>query len=127
MKAEEKEKILEAIRKRHGIAIDITDPLFAMVTANEIILEKQFEQQNRIFAEQLIEMEIITKNYLTESKELLEKKLTLAIKEAKTQLKQNKQQNKEETKGNRANNIIRPILFIITGIIIGYTTALIIL
>lgn len=127
MKAEEKEKILEAIRKRHGIAIDITDPLFAMVTANEIILEKQFEQQNRIFAEQLIEMEIITKNYLTESKELLEKKLTLALKEAKTQLKQNKQQNKEETKGNRANNIIRPILFIITGIIIGYTTALIIL
>ena len=45
MKAEEKEKILEAIRKRHGIAIDITDPLFAMVTANENKLPRCKQQR----------------------------------------------------------------------------------
>jgi len=127
MKQEEKEKILEAIRKKHGIAIDKNDPLFVIVTANEIMLERQLEQQNKYFTEQLIEMEMVTKKYLTQSKELLEVKLTLALKEAKAQLQENNQQNKEKTKDNKTNSIMHPILFIITGIIIGYTTALLIL
>ena len=127
MRQEEKEKILEAIRKRHGIAIDKNDPLFAMLTANEIILERQLKEQNKHFSEQLIEIEMVTKNYLTQSKELLEKQLTQLIKEAKKQLQENNQQNKEETKENKTNSILRPTLFIITGIIIGYTTALLIL
>jgi DNA-binding protein YbaB len=52
----------------------------------------------------------ITKKYLIQSKELLEVKLTLAVKEAKKQLQENNQQNKEETKANRANSIIRPCI-----------------
>lgn len=127
MKKEEKEKILEAIRKKHGIAIDINDPLFAIVTANEIMLERQLKQQNKHVTEQLVEMEMVTKKYLTQSKELLEKKLTLALKEAKEKLQENNQQNKEDTKDNKSNSIMHPILFIVTGIIIGYTTALLIL
>ena len=127
MKEKEKNQILEAIRKRHGIAIDINDPLFAIVTANEIMLERQIKQQNKHFSEQLIEMETITQRYLTQSKELLEKKLTLALKEAKEKQQENNQQTEEKTKENRANSIIRPILFILTGIVIGYTTALLIL
>ena len=123
MNKKEKEKILEAIRKEHGIAIDKNDPLFAIITANEIMQERQLKQQNQHFAEQLVEMELVTKKYLTQSKELLEKKLTLAIKEAKAQL----QQNREETKENKPNSIMHPILFIITGMIIGYTIALLIL
>ena len=76
MKQEEKEQILEAIRKRHGIAIDVNDPLFAIVTANKIMLERQVKQQNKDISEQLIEMEIVTKKYLTQNKELLEKEKT---------------------------------------------------
>ena len=127
MREEEKEKIQEAIRKKHGIAIDINDPLFAIVTANEIILERQLKQQNKYFSEQLIEMEMVTKKYLTQSKELLEKKLTLAIKEGKEKLQENNQQSREEPKESKANNLMNPIIFIITGIIIGYTVALLIL
>ena len=127
MNKKEKEKILEAIRKEHGIAIDKNDPLFAIITANEIMQEKQLKQQNQHFAEQLVEMELVTKKYLTQSKELLEKKLTLVIKEAKAQEQKNNQQNREETKENKPNNIMHPILFIITGMIIGYTIALLIL
>ena len=123
MKQEEKEQILETIRKRHGIAIDMNDPLFAIVTANEIMIEKQLKEQSKHFTEQLIEMEHITNKYLTQSKELLEVKLSLAVKEAKEQLKI----NKKETKENKPNSFICPILFIITGIIIGYTSALLIL
>jgi len=123
MSKEEKEKILETIRKRHGIAIDMNDPLFAIITANEIMIEKQLKEQSKHFTEQLIEMEHITNKYLTQSKELLEVKLSLAVKKAKEQLKI----NKKETKENKPNSFIRPILFIITGIIIGYTTALLIL
>jgi len=58
MEPKEKEQILEAIRHRHGIAIDINDPLFAIITANEIVLERQINQQDKQFKEQLIEMEM---------------------------------------------------------------------
>lgn len=127
MSREEKEKIIQTIRKKHGIAIDINDPLFAIVTANEIMLERQLKQQNKYFTEQLIEMEIVTNKYLTQSKELIEKKLTLALKEANEKLQVNNQQKKKEIKEDKANSIMKPILFIITGIIIGYTIALLIL
>ena len=127
MSREEKEKIIQTIRKKHGIAIDINDPLFAIVTANEIMLERQLKQQNKHFTEQLIEIEIVTNKYLTQSKELIEKKLTLALKEANEKLQVNNQQKKKEIKEDKANSIINPILFIITGIIIGYTIALLIL
>ena len=127
MSREEKEKIIQTIRKKHGIAIDINDPLFAIVTANEIMLERQLKQQNKYLTEQLIEMEIVTNKYLTQSKELIEKKLTLALKEANEKLQVNNQQKKKEIKEDKANSIMKPILFIITGIIIGYTIALLIL
>ena len=127
MESKEKEQILEAIRHRHGIAIDINDPLFAIITANEIVLERQINQQDKQFKEQLIEMEMVTQNYLTKSKELLEKKLTIALKEAKERLQTNTQQNQERTKEHKENRSIYPALYILTGIVIGYTTALLIL
>ena len=127
MSREEKEKIIQTIRKKHGIAIDINDPLFAIVTANEIMLERQLKQQSKHFTEQLIEIEIVTNKYLTQSKELIEKMLTLALKEANEKLQVNNQQKKKEIKEDKANSIMKPILFIITGIIIGYTIALLIL
>jgi len=127
MKQEEKEKILEAIRKKHGIAIDTNDPLFAIITANEIVLERQISEQNRHFKEQLMEIDMVTKNYLTQSKELLEKKLTIALKEAKERLQTNTQQHQERRKEHKENQIIYPTLYLLTGIIIGYTIALLIL
>jgi len=127
MEPKEKEQILEAIRHRHGIAIDINDPLFAIITANEIVLERQINQQDKQFKEQLIEIEMVTQNYLTKSKELLEKKLTIALKEAKERLQTNTQQNQERTKEHKENRSIYPALYILTGIVIGYTTALLIL
>lgn len=122
----EKEQILETIRRKHGIAIDKNDPLFAMLTANEIILERQLKHQNSIFAEQLIEMEMLTNKYNTQSKEILEKQLTHIIQEAKREFKDTPK-NKEITKERRVKSITYPILFIVTGIIIGYSTALLIL
>jgi len=127
MKQEEKEQIQEAIRKKHGIAIDTNDPLFAIITANEILLERQISEQNRHFKEQLMQIEIVTKNYLTQSKELLEKKLTIALKEAKERLQTNTQQHQERTKEHKENRIIYPTLYLLTGILIGYTIALLIL
>ena len=127
MKREEKEKILETIRKEHGIAIDKNDPLFALITANEIMLERQIKEQAQQFKEQLIDMEMVTTRYLTQSKELLEKKLTKILKEAKTQLDENNKQTRVEIKEKNRNHLTHPTLFVITGIIIGYTIALFIL
>lgn len=127
MTADEKEKILETIRKEHGIAMDKNDPLFALITANEIMLERQIKKQEEQFKEQLIEMEMVTNRYLTQSKELLEKKLTHIVKEAKTELQKNHQETRAETTNNSVNNFMHPTLFVITGIIIGYAIALLIL
>jgi DNA primase len=127
MEQEEKEQILEAIRKKHGIAIDINDPLFAIITANEIVLERQISEQNRHLKEQLMEIEMVTQNYLTQSKELLEKKLTIALQEAKERLQLDTQQHQENMKKNKENKITYPTLYILTGMVIGYTIALFIL
>lgn len=121
-----KEKILNTIRKEHGLAIDNKDPMFALLTANEIILEQELKQLNSIFSDQLIEMELVTKNYLKNAKELLEKRLTLALKESKAEL-QTIQQATPIPIENKNHNLTIPLLCLITGILIGYGISLFIL
>lgn len=121
-----KEKILNTIRKEHGLAIDNKDPMFALLTANEIILEQELKQLNSIFSDQLIEMELVTKNYLKNAKELLEKRLTLALKESKKELLTIQQPTPIPIE-NKNHNLTIPLLCLITGILIGYGISLFIL
>ena len=120
-----KEEILNTIRKEHKLALGSKDPMFALVTANEIVLNKQLEHINNIFSDQLIEIESVTKHYLNNAKEVLEKRLTLALEESKKQLevKPPIQVEKEQN----STSLTTYLLFTITGIIIGYTLALFIL
>jgi len=123
MNLEIKEKIDNRVRKEHGIALDDKDPIYAVITANEIILEEQLKQLHAIFENQLIDMEQITKNYLTNAKELLEKRLTLALKNAKKELEEPKPQIIEKEKTTFAI----PIISLVIGFILGYGLSLFIL
>ena len=45
MNKELKEDIIDKIRREHHLNIKIDDPLFAMVTANEIVLQEQIKHK----------------------------------------------------------------------------------
>ena len=124
MDQELKEKILNSVRREHGIALDNKDPIFAIITANDIILQEQIKQLHNIFEQQLIDMEQVTKNYLENGKELLEKRLTIALQEAKKTLNEPQETNtiKEEKP-----TIAIPIISLIVGCILGYGFSLFIL
>ena len=124
MEEELKDKIINTVRKEHGITLGRRDPIFAIITANDLILEEQLKQLNNIFELQLIEMEQMTKNYLENGKELLEKKLTLALHEAKKSLETSQQpRSKQEEK----NILTNPIITIVIGFILGYGLSLFLL
>lgn len=84
MNKEFKEDIIDKIRREHNLVIKKGDPLFAIVTANEMVLQEQIKQIHKIFEEQQISSEIATQNYLNQAKEIL---THLCI---KASLKQNK-------------------------------------
>jgi len=124
MEEELKDKIINTVRKEHGITLGRRDPIFAIITANDLILEEQLKQLNNIFELQLIEMEQMTKNYLENGKELLEKKLTLALHEAKKSLETSQQPiSKQEEK----NILTNPIITTVIGFILGYGLSLFLL
>jgi len=124
MEEELKDKIINTVRKEHGITLGRRDPIFAIITANELILEEQLKQLNNIFELQLIEMEQMTKNYLENGKELLEKKLTLALHEAKKSLETSQQPTSKQEEKNILTN---PIITIVIGFILGYGLSLFLL
>lgn len=124
MEEDLKEKIINTVRKEHGITLGRRDPIFAIITANDLILEEQLKQLNNIFELQLIEMEQMTKNYLENGKELLEKKLTLALHETKKSLETPQQpRSKQEEK----NILTNPIITTVIGFILGYGLSLFLL
>lgn len=122
----DKEKILDAIRKEHGLVIDSKDPIFAVLTANEIILSRHTNTLEAFLLQQKIEIESITQEYLKEAKVLAEQKISAA-----TQAAQREVLSTLETASpkpiSRANNKV-PLLFaLLTGGILGYTLALLVL
>lgn len=124
MEEELKDKIINTVRKEHGITLGRRDPIFAIITANDLILEEQLKQLNNIFELQLIEMEQMTKNYLENGKELLEKKLTLALHEAKKSLETPQQLTLKQEEKNILTN---PLITTVIGFILGYGLSLFLL
>jgi len=124
MEEELKDKIINTVRKEHGITLGRRDPIFAIITANDLILEEQLKQLNNIFELQLIEMEQMTKNYLENGKELLEKKLTLALHEAKKSLNT---PQRPTAKKEEKNILTNPLITTVIGFILGYGLSLFLL
>jgi len=122
MTEEIKEQILDSIRKNHGIVIDRKDPIFAVLTANDIILHKYIHEVEESLFLQKTEIEDITKKYLLATKELAEKRLMAALQEAQVKLE-------EKTHKSTNSNHCTTYLFLsgVTGVTLGYGLALFIL
>ena len=126
MNKEFKEEIIDKIRRDHNLVIKKGDPLFAIVTANEMVLQEQIKQINKIFEEQQISSEITTQNYLNQAKELLEQKLTHLLKSLHQSINKTKQEQKQQQIENK-KLLQHPLLLLIIGMITGYSLALFIL
>lgn len=122
-----KDEIIDKIRREHNIVIKKNDPLFAMVTANEIVLREQIKQINKIFEEQQITSEIATQNYLNQAKEILEKKLTHLLKSLHQSINKTKKEQQQQKETEDKKLLQYPLLLLIIGMITGYSLALFIL
>lgn len=128
----QKEEILNQIRKQHGIALDSKDPIFAVITANEIVLNNYINQVEQKFIQQKIEIETITEQYLNRAKELAEKQILHATQKAHEQIIQTTQKLRAEQRTDQpthATNYSPALLFLCTvaGAIGGYTLAFLLL
>lgn len=124
MSDELKEQIIEKVRREHNLTIKKDDPLFAIVTANQIAMEEYITALDKIKEDQQIEIKITTENYLNKAKGLLEEKLSHLLKELHNEINTN---TKKEQTAPKNSYLKHPILLITIGMILGYTIALLLL
>lgn len=122
----QKEEILNQIRKEHGIALDLKDPIFSIITANEIILNTYIKQLEQQLIFQKDEIESITEQYLNRVKELAEKKISHATQKAQEKIIQTSHELRIEQSSN-TNSPTLLLLCTIAGAILGYGLALFLL
>jgi len=132
MTPERKQEILEKIRQEHKIAIDEDDPMFAIITANEVVFEDYMSKQNIMFAEHLANMETSTENYLTRAKELAEVKISNAVEGAYQQLEEFRDEAKAEIESKEAPETRQsiPILYwvmLLFAVALGYGIGLVLI
>lgn len=81
-----KKEIIDTVAKKHHIIIDENDPIFAIITANEISFTKyikEIENSNSIY---LVELETKYQKIVDEVKELAEKRISVAVENVKNDL-----------------------------------------
>lgn len=74
-----KEEVSNAIRKAHKISISASDPLFALLTANEIIFEDQLAKIDIQNMEFFAKLKSFTKEIQDEAKNLAEVRISKAV------------------------------------------------
>ncbi|RRS29869.1 MAG: hypothetical protein P794_09475 [Epsilonproteobacteria bacterium (ex Lamellibrachia satsuma)] len=79
MTDEQKEEILNEIRKIHGIAMPEKDPAFAVITALEIVARRYLQEVDILMTKQSANYEDTTVKYLDKAKELAEVKISNAV------------------------------------------------
>ena len=132
MTDEQKEEILNAIRKTHGIATTEKDPIFALVTISEIVFSEYIKKMDLMFTQHEVNVETTTEKYLSKVKELAEVKISKAVDNAYSQLEQFKseaKQNLTNARDDPSSSQIPIIYWLLLGMTgaVGYMAALLIL
>lgn len=83
MTEEEKvDEILNTIRRVHGIATSPKDPIFSLLTANEIVMAHHMAKIDLLFVQQMQDMEAARMRFQNDAKELAEIKISKAVNNA---------------------------------------------
>lgn len=124
-----RKEIIEEIAKRHHIILSENDPIFAVVSANEIMFDSFLERINLLFTKHKTDLESYKVNISKEVKEY-SKNHQEALRDILTPTNQNIITPKEtDTKDKRKVNnlnfwlpiIASQIIFLFIGLIIGIT------
>ena len=92
MDKEQIKRIKEKLAKDHHIIIDESDPIFAILTANEIVLNDYVKKIDQVNAINLLNMESQYSKIIDEMQNLAEKRIGLAIDKTNNDLKITKNQ-----------------------------------
>jgi len=105
--AEEKiiDEIIQAVRKYNKISIQKEDPLFSIVTANALVLEKYIETVDRMLNKHYTDLEDTTQNYLGTFRDKTETEFNAALEQSMNII--NKEVAKQKDALNLKLNVIK--------------------
>ncbi|WP_162165554.1 conjugal transfer protein TraM [Campylobacter fetus] len=118
-----KDEMLKIIADKHKIILDENDPIFAVITANELLFDDFISKLDKYFIKQKADLELYKTSILAELKEYTQitkdSLKDLAIKEIPTEHKQ-VTIDKNQLSNNKIFLIVAvQIIFLLIGLIIG--------
>jgi len=75
------DEIISKVAKLHGVALDRNDPIFAIITANEVMFEDFVARIENSFVGHMREIEGMTAKYIADAKQLAEVHIGAAVEE----------------------------------------------
>ncbi|EAI4450166.1 conjugal transfer protein TraM [Campylobacter lari] len=124
-----KKELIDEIAKKHHIILDENDPIFAVVSANEIIFESFIKQIDTLFLKQKSDLETFKVNIINDIKDYnnnSQENLKAIINEINTNINI-KSEIKQDNNSKKINlNYLLiffagQIIFLLIGLIIGIT------
>lgn len=114
----DKKVIINEIAKKNNILLDENDPIFAVITANELIQEDFILKLDKLFIKHKVDLETYKTNILKELKEFAN-----TTKDSLKELQLNEQPTIIENKKINSNIILlviaSQVIFLLIGIILG--------
>ncbi len=122
----DKKEIIEEVAKRHHIILDETDPIFAVVTANELIHNEFLNKIDKVIAKHKVDLESYKiailkelKEYSKDNQEVLKSLMRNEVASSSPVTKKEDGTPKKEFKKYLFLGIFFQVVFLLVGIIIG--------
>lgn len=126
----DKKTILEEIAKKHHLILDSNDPIFAVVTANEIIFDDFLSKTDKLFIKHKMDLESYKVAIVKELKEyskdnhealktLLRNETSISVNQVVKDEANNSNSSTPDIKKYIAWVILSQIVFLFIGLIIG--------
>mgnify|MGYP000941184566 FL=1 len=128
----DKKEIIDEIAKKHHIILDEADPILAVISANEMILDEYINKINNLFIKHKADLESFKINISRELKEYIEtnKEILRIIAAQNLKFSESKQEKTEQPKDPKEEKyqisknhififMISQIILLLMGLLIG--------
>lgn len=128
----DKKEIIDEIAKKHHIILDEADPILAVISANEMILDEYINKINNLFIKHKADLESFKINISRELKEYIEtnKEILRIIAAQNLKFSESKQEKTEQPKDPEEEKyqisknhififMISQIILLLMGLLIG--------
>lgn len=128
----DKKEIIDEIAKKHHIILDETDPILAIISANEMVLDEYINKIDNLFIKHKADLESFKINISRELKEYIEtnKEILRTITAQNLKFSEGKQEKTEQPEGPKEEKyqisknhififMISQIILLLMGLLIG--------